>query len=110
MDIRISARHFDITDGLKEHAQKRVEAFEKYLDNLIDAHVILSVEKYRQCAEISVLGKSFKITEKSVDTDMYKAVDTVCTRIETALRRHKDKIKVYRKKDGKKVIEEVEEQ
>ncbi|MDD5746183.1 MAG: ribosome-associated translation inhibitor RaiA [Candidatus Omnitrophica bacterium] len=110
MDIRISGRHFDVTEVLKEHVEKRVAVFEKYLDNLVDAHVILSVEKYRQCAEISVLGKHFKLTEKSIDTDMYKAVDAVCTRIETALRRHKDKTKVHRKKDGKRAIDLIEEQ
>ncbi|MBU4305933.1 MAG: ribosome-associated translation inhibitor RaiA [Candidatus Omnitrophica bacterium] len=102
MDIRISGRHFEITDALKQHVEKRVENFEKYLHTIIDVHVILSVEKYRHCAEISVFGKRLKFTEKSVDTDMYSAIDKVCVRVEKALRRHKDKIKVYRKKDNKK--------
>ena len=107
MDVRISGRHFEVTDALKDHVEKKVEAFEKYLHNIIDVHAILSVEKYRQCAEISVLGKRLKITEKSIETDMYVAIDKVCTRIEKALRRHKDKIKMYRKKDKKKTIEEI---
>jgi putative sigma-54 modulation protein len=109
VEIRISGRHFEVTEALKEHVQKKVVGFEKYLHDLIDAHVILSVEKYRHVAEISVLGKKFKITEKSVETDMYKAIDAVCARIEKTLQRHKDKIKVYRKKDKKKTIEISEE-
>ena len=102
MEIRISGRHFEITDALKEHVRKKTENFVKYLHNIIDVHAILSVEKYRQTAEISVLGKKLKITEKSEDTDMYAAIDKVCTRIEKTLRRHKDKIKTHRKKNSTK--------
>lgn len=100
MELRISGRHFEITDDLKEHIRKKTENFEKYLHNIIDVHAILSVEKYRKTAEISVLGKKLKITEKSVDTDMLASIDKVCSRIEKTLRRHKDKIKTHRIKNN----------
>ncbi|MFH1094205.1 MAG: ribosome-associated translation inhibitor RaiA [Candidatus Omnitrophota bacterium] len=102
MELRISGRHFEITDALKEYVGKRTENFEKYLHKIIDVHAILSVEKYRQTAEISVLGKKLKITEKSVDTDMYASIDKVCARIEKTLRRHKDKVKAHRIKNNVK--------
>lgn len=110
MEVRISGRHFEITEGLKEHVQRKADGFEKYIHNIIDVHAILSVEKYRQCAEFCVLGKNLKITEKSVDTDMYKAIDAVSMRIEKALRRHKDKITTHRKKDKKKTIDVVDQE
>ncbi|MBU1088100.1 MAG: ribosome-associated translation inhibitor RaiA [Candidatus Omnitrophica bacterium] len=109
MELRISSRNFDITTALKEYVSKKVEGFEKYLNSIIDIHVVLSVEKYRQCAEISVFGKKLKITEKSIETDMYVAIDDVCSRIEKALRRHKDKITTYRKKDSKKIGQLISE-
>ncbi|MFH1459250.1 MAG: ribosome-associated translation inhibitor RaiA [Candidatus Omnitrophota bacterium] len=101
MEVRISGRHFEITNALKVYSYKKAESFNKYLNNIIDVHIILSVEKFRQCAEISVLAKKLKITEKSIETDMYAAIDKVCSRIEKTLRRHKDKIKSHRKKDNK---------
>lgn len=103
MQVRISGRHFEVTEALKNHITKKVERFEKYLDSIIDIHAILGVEKYRQYAEISVFGKRLKFTEKSVETDMYVAIDKVCLRIEKTLRRHKDKLKTYRKKDNRKI-------
>ena len=109
MEVRISGRNFEITESLKEHVNKKVENFEKYLNNIIDVHVVLSVEKYRQCAEISVFAKKLKLTETSEETDMYAAVDKVCTRIEKALRRHKEKIKSHRNKDPKKIGELIAE-
>jgi len=105
VDLRISGRHFEVTDALKDQIEKKAEVFTKYGLNLIDAHVVLTVEKYSQCAEISLLGKKLKISEKSVETDMYVAIDKVCTSIEKTLRRHKDKIKVHRKKDKKKIMD-----
>lgn len=105
MEIRISGRHIEVTQALKNYVRKKVENFEKYLNNIIDAHVILAVEKYRQSAEVSVFGKRLKITEKSEDTNMYAAIDKVTLRIEKALRRHKDKIKNHRKKNKKKTGE-----
>jgi putative sigma-54 modulation protein len=109
VELRISGRNFETTTALKEHVIKKVENFDKYLNNIIDVHVVLSVEKYRQCAEISVFGKKLKITEKSIEGDMYMAIDDVCARIEKALRRHKDKIKTHRKKDSKKIGELISE-
>ena len=109
MELRISGRHFEITDALKEHVKKKTQSFEKYLHNIIDVHAILSVEKYRNTAEISVLGKKLKITEKSVDTNMYASVDKVCARIEKTLRRHKDKIKDHRVKNNIKSSDFVED-
>jgi len=100
VELRISGRHFEITDNLKEHVRKKTEGFEKYLHNIIDVHAILSVEKYRKTAEISVLGKKLKITEKSMDTDMFASIDKVCTRIEKTLRRHKEKTKTHRIKNN----------
>ena len=109
MEVRISGRHFEITEALKEHVRKKAGNFEKYLHNIIDVHAILSVEKYRKTAEISVLGKKLKITEKSVDTDMFASIDKVCRRIEKTLRRHKDKIKTHRVKNNIKSSEFIAE-
>ena len=107
MGLRISSRNFDTTAALKDHVVKKVGSFDKYSNNIIDVHVVLSVEKYRQCAEISVFGRKLKITEKSIEADMYAAIDNVCGRIEKALRRHKDKITSHRKKDTKRIKELV---
>jgi putative sigma-54 modulation protein len=109
VEVRISGRNFETTEAIKSHVAKKVDNFTKYSNNIIDVHVVLSVEKYRQCAEVSVFGKKLKITEISEEPDMYAAVDKVCNRIEKALRRHKEKIKDHRKKDGKKIGELIAE-
>lgn len=99
MQITIYGRNIEVTEALKNYITKKAKKLEKYSDQLIETHVILSVEKYRQCAEISIFGKNIKITEKTIDKDMYPAIDDVCYRLGKALSRLKDKMKVHRKKD-----------
>ncbi len=101
MQVTISGRHFTVTKELKTYIQKKVLRFEKYSKRIIDVHITLSVEKYRQCAEVSVFGKRLKVTEVSETTDMHAAIDDVCSRIEKTLSRYKDKIKGHRKKSNK---------
>jgi putative sigma-54 modulation protein len=54
MSIKITARHIDVSDDLKAFIESRVVRLEKYIDGITDIHVTLSVEKYRQIAEINV--------------------------------------------------------
>ena len=103
MEFNITGRHFTVTDDLKEHLEKKVERFTKYSNRIIDVHAILSEERYLKCAEISIFGKQLKLTETSSKESMHAAIDDVCSRIETALRRYKDKLKSHRDKDSNKL-------
>ncbi|MCP4649871.1 MAG: ribosome-associated translation inhibitor RaiA [PVC group bacterium] len=110
MQVTITGRHFSVTQSLKEYIHKKVDRFNKYSSNIIETHVVLGVEKYRNFAEISVFGKQLKITEKKENETMYAAIDDVCTGLEKALSRHKDKIKGHRKKDSDKYKVDVDEE
>jgi len=95
-----------VTDALKLYVEKKVERFKKYDNHLIEAHITLGLEKYRQVAEVSIFGKRLKITETKVDTDMYTAIDAVCSVIEKTLRRRKERIKDHKVKNPNKEISE----
>ena len=91
MRTSITARHFDLTDGLKEHTEERLDKLDKYSVVFLDAHVVLTVEKYRHQAEITLQGKGFSLNGKAESGDMYTSVDQVVQKLETQVRRHKDK-------------------
>jgi putative sigma-54 modulation protein len=52
MNIIITGRHLDLTDNLKQYAEGKIKKFRKYLTNITEASIILSVEKYRHKAEV----------------------------------------------------------
>ncbi len=47
MNIIINCKHMDSTQNLKDYAEEKIGKFDKYLNNIIEANVTLSVEKYR---------------------------------------------------------------
>ncbi len=40
MDIKLTARHFKLADGLREEATKAAQKFERFYDNIISTEVI----------------------------------------------------------------------
>lgn len=99
MNIAITGRNIDITEAIKNRAEERVKRIKKYMHDVIDVHIILSVEKFRHKAEITVQGDGLKLHGENVTEDMYAAIDTVASKIEAQARKHKEKMKTARVKE-----------
>jgi putative sigma-54 modulation protein len=52
MDIITTARRFELTQQVKDHAEKRVQKLGRYFDHIQEVHVVLTQEKHRQIAEV----------------------------------------------------------
>jgi len=98
MNITTTARHYDLAPSLKDYAEGKVEHLKKYFDHIVNAHIIFSLEKYRQRVEITlhVNGKDFVTLQES--EDMYISVDRAIEKLEEQLKRHADRLKKTRKK------------
>lgn len=91
--VNITFRNTDATDSLKQYTTEKVSsALKKFVHHDTEAHVVLSVEKKRQIAEISFNtdGSAFKGTEES--DNMYKSIDALIDSLTNQLRRHKSKL------------------
>ena len=53
MNITTTARHYDLAPSLKDYAESKVHNLKKYFDHIVNAHLIFSLEKYRQRVELS---------------------------------------------------------
>jgi len=93
MEIRIAARHFELTDNLRKFAEDEIKRLEKYYDHIIDTHLTLSVEKSRQIAELSVKVYGTTLTSKAKSFDMYAAVEQVMSKMETQIKKYKSKLR-----------------
>lgn len=103
MNIVITGRHFDVTDPIKAHASEKISKLDKFLTKLLEAHVILSVEKFRHIAEITVLGKNLKVTATETTSDMYASIDKAVASLEERLRKHHDKLRAHNAKESRKI-------
>ncbi len=93
MQITVTARHLELTEALHNYAVKKVKKIQKYFTHIIDAHMVLSLRKYRHISEVIIHGPGVTISGKEEADDMYSAIDLVMEDIERQLKRHKEKLK-----------------
>ncbi len=89
MDIIMTARHFEMTPEIREHAHRRMEKLERYLGGVEDVHVILTTEKYRHIAEVALHSRGTEIVGRDESDDMLASIDRVVDRIERQIKRLK---------------------
>ena len=54
MQMSLSGHHVEITDALRSYVDDKFERLERHFDQVINVHVVLSVEKLRQKAEATI--------------------------------------------------------
>jgi putative sigma-54 modulation protein len=92
MKFQITSRHFDLTPEIRAFAEERVEKLKRYFEQIIDVSVILSIEKHRNAAEITLHTNGQNLVGTSEAPEMKAAIDGAVDRIETQLRKHKDRL------------------
>lgn len=96
MNNTVTFRHMDKTDALKEYAESKCEKLSRYLVEPIEIHWVLSVERIRQIADLTVSAKDVNIKGHDEEEDMYAAIDLVAAKVEAQLRKHKEKVKNHK--------------
>ena len=70
MNINITGHHVEVTPALREYVVGKIDRVLKHFDHVTSVHVVLSVEKLRQKAEITlhVKGKGINADTPGVAT------------------------------------------
>ena len=91
--VSVTGRHVAVTAAINDYAQKKIEGLHLDYPRIIDAHVILDVEKYRHRAEI-VLSCSNHISIEASEQcdDLYAAIDQAVSKIARQMRKHKTRL------------------
>lgn len=92
MKIKITGRHIDVSERLREYAEKRISKLEKYFQQLIDIHLILYVEKLDHAAELVINGDSVQFHAREKAADLYSAIDLLIDKLDSQISRYKEKI------------------
>ena len=96
MQLTVTFRHMDPSEKLKEYSHDKLARLEKYLDAVIDAEVVLTVEKFRHRAEVLIVSDGLKIKAEEETEDMYAALDMVVDKLEKQIKRHREKLKAHK--------------
>ncbi|MFP4446006.1 MAG: ribosome hibernation-promoting factor, HPF/YfiA family [Desulfosudaceae bacterium] len=102
MQVSVTFKNLDSSEPLKNYVAEKLSKFDKLFDGHVEAAVILSVEKFRNIAEISLSGDKLKINGTEETEDMYSAIDLVLDKIEKQIKKNKKKIKDHHRSSSRR--------
>ena len=106
MNVDYTGRQTTITKKLKAQTEAGLERISKIIGDAASVHVILTTEKYRHTAELTVQMRNMKLVAACEDTDMETALRDALATIEKQAIRHKKK-KTTIKRNAKDGVRQV---
>jgi len=91
--VHVTFRHMDATDALRQYAEKKFAHLSRILKQPAQAHLILEVDKYRQCGEVTFKSGRIAATAKEENTDLYAVIDLLTDKVGHQLKKHVEKVK-----------------
>jgi ribosomal subunit interface protein len=90
--VTVTFRHVAPTPALARYAERKLGRIAKFLRAPTEAHLILSVDKYRQCGEVTVKCGRFMLSAQEQDTDLYSVIDLLAAKVQRQVKKHLEKL------------------
>jgi len=95
MQVSITGRHVELTEPLKTYTNEKLLHLKHSFDQVVDVHVVLSVEKFRQCCEVTIQANRLTIHGSHETEDMYASIDGVVDKLNRQLKRYRAKMRKH---------------
>ena len=89
MDINYTGQHVEITDAIKDYADKKFAKIKKHGARITSIHVSFHVEHKDQVAKATVHIPGHEIFAQHKSDDLYKSIDFLTDKLLTQLDKHK---------------------
>jgi putative sigma-54 modulation protein len=96
MRIEITARSLQLTDGMRDHIERRLSKLKRYFSGVLECHVIAQIERFIYTFEITLHGNGFDLFAEAQSEDLHAAFESAADKMERQVRKFKDKIKSRR--------------
>jgi len=101
MNITVRGKNIELTSALKEYVEKRIGKLDKYLDNLEEATVTLTVEKKgAHKVEVTIPVNGMILRGEEASGDMYASIDLVLEKLEKQINKYKAKFVSKKQRNG----------
>ena len=82
MNVEYTGRQYEVTPAVRKQVEHGLGKLEKLFGSTFDSHVILTLEKHRHIAEITVKVRNHPIVGIAESTDMSVAVGEALDKID----------------------------
>jgi len=100
MQLSVKGRNLEITPAIRAYAQEKLSRLTRYLDSIVTIHVVLSVAKHRQIAEVTLHVRDLTVRAEEESDDLYSSIDLVSEKLERQILRYKERIMAHSARGG----------
>jgi len=102
MNIEFVAKHFQLTDALREFVIHRLKKIERFFgdEEEVQVRVVLKSTRYRHEAEILVFDAGEWLTAKSESAEMEESIVQCVDHLQTQLKKLKKKLKEKKRREA----------
>jgi len=101
MKVQVRGRNIEVTDALKDYVVKRVGKLNRFIENLGDVQVTMTVEKNSHRIEVTIPVNGMILRGEESTGDMYTSTDLVVEKLEKQIEKYKGKLQ----KRGVRVVD-----
>jgi putative sigma-54 modulation protein len=107
--VKVTGRHLQVTDAINDYCTRKIEGLHLDYPKIIEAHVILGVDKYRHWAEVILICSNHITIEACEEmTDMYAAIDAAVDKVARQMRKYKTRL-MKKHRPRKDIVKHLEE-
>ena len=92
MNLNVSGHHLEVTPAIRTYVHSKLERVARHFDHVIDAHVILTANKVKQKAEVTLHVPGKELHCESEEGDLYAAIDVLADKLDRQILKYKDKL------------------
>ncbi|HEU4351965.1 MAG TPA: ribosome-associated translation inhibitor RaiA [Burkholderiales bacterium] len=92
MNLNISGHHLEVTPALRSYVHSKLGRITRHFDHVIDAHVILTANKVKQKAEVTLHVRGKDLHCECEEADLYAAIDLLADKLDRQVLKYKDKL------------------
>ena len=98
MEFQFAFKQMETSEALQDYAEKKIrEKIAKFVTKPIEARITFSVRKREHVAHCSLVGgDGFNLEVQHTCEDMYASVDRLIDKLESQLKKHKEKLKEHK--------------
>ena len=109
MNLNITGHHVEVTPAIRDYVKGKLERVLRHFDQVTSSHVILSVEKLQQKAEVTLHVPGKDIFVEADDSDLYAAIDNLVDKLDRQVQKYKQKVQDHHRGDKAAVRSLAEE-
>ena len=89
MNLNVSGHRLEVTPAIRAYVHSKLERVTRHFDQVIDAQVILSVDKLHQKAEVTLHLRGKDLHCAATEPDLYAAIDRLVDKLDRQVLKHK---------------------